>query len=393
METRNRIVVKSNKVISSRIKDYSLVQTKIMNLAISELTEYSTANDVMTFYATDLLYATGLGESNHTELRRATLGMIRGIEIQDVNGAISQVPIFSKIKYHEGGTVDIQFHEEVLPYFVQAKKEFTKYYFENIQRLRSTYSIKLYELCKQYQNTRQKYRDITLKMLKVYFDIGEGKYKLYGHLKSKVIVPAIREISEKTDIIIKMEEMKKGRAVASIRFFIELKIQKDVKCIDVITPAMQKIMSDYQISKSVAVELYEMSTSEEHLLYILDVVNNRIQDQIKRNGEIRNLTKYAEKAIRNEISSVLDSKVVEKKIEKIKAINIQEKKKEQEKRKKDSKKKAAQVYLDSLSHDELSALKDKVTKEPIGRIHKKRKLNDSILQAILCQYVVENILD
>lgn len=393
MKTGNRIVVKSNKAISSRIKDYSLVQTKIMNLAISELTGNSTANDIMTFHAADLLYATGLGDSNHTELRKATLDMIRGIEIQEANGTFSQVPIFTKIKYNDGGTVDIQFHEDVLPYFVEAKREFTKYYFENIQRLRSTYSIKLYELCKQYQNTRQKYRDITLELLRVYLDIADGKYKLYGHLKSKVIVPAITEISEKTDITVTMEEIKKGRAVASIRFFIELKSQKDTKCISELTPAMQKLISDYQIPKVVAVELHEISTSEEHLLYIIDVVEERIQDQIKRNGDIKNLAKYAERAIRNEIPIILDGKVVEKKLQEKEVINLQKKQKQQEKQKIASMQKAAQDYLDSLSFDELDALKDIVTKEPSGAIHKKKNLDDPILQAVLRQYVVENILE
>jgi plasmid replication initiation protein len=331
MDVKNRLVKKSNTAISSRVKGYSLNQMKIMNLAISELTEHTTADEVLSFQAVDLLKAIGLGENNHTELRKSTLDMIRGIEIPKADGGFSQVPVFHEIEYHTGGTVDIRFHEKVLPLLVQAKTEYTKYYFQNIQRLKSGYSIKIYELCKQYQNTKQGYRDLTIDELKIYLDIPLKKYPRFSNFKQKILNVAIPEISEKTDIKLDIEPIKKGRSVAGIRFYISLKnreqqaeeeqptLPHDFK---ELTPAGRQLVDDYLMSPKIAVELQILAKSDDVLFYAMAELNKKM-DRAK--STIQNKARYTETALRESLPILLISGKIEK--EKIKA---EEKKKQAE---------------------------------------------------------------
>jgi plasmid replication initiation protein len=319
MDVENRLVKKSNSAISSRVKGYSLNQMKIMNLAISELTEHTTANDILSFQAVDLLKAIGLGENNHTELRKATLDMIRGIEIPESDGSFTQVPVFKRFKYHKGGAVEIQFDADVLPLLVQAKTEYTKYYFQNIQRLKSGYSIKIYELCKQYQNTKQGYRDLTINDLKNYLDIPKTKYKLFGHFKSRVIEPQLKEINDKTDLVITLgEPIKSGRRITGVRFYISVKNKEKEEQpklpyeLEELSPAGHRAVQDYLLSPKVAVELQILATTDEHFIFAMDKFNKKIDAKYKKNETIENLPRYAEIALKNDIPVIVLSGVVEK---------------------------------------------------------------------------------
>jgi len=47
--------------------------------------------------------------------------------------------------------VDITIHRKVKPFILDIATKYTKYYFENISFLNSTYSIRLYELLKEFE--------------------------------------------------------------------------------------------------------------------------------------------------------------------------------------------------------------------------------------------------
>ena len=356
MSTENRIVKKSNRVITSRVKNYSLTQMKIMNLAISELTEQTTADDVLSFQAIDLLNAIGLGAKNHIELRKATLDMIRGIEIPEEDGGFLQVPLFKKIKYHKGGTVDIQFDSDVLPLLVQAKTEYTKYYFENIQQLKSGYSIKIYELCKQYQNTKQGYRDFTIEELKTFLDIPLKKYPRYCDLNTRAIKISVKEINEKTDLKIEAEPIKKGRSTTGVRFYItpknkEQKVEIQQPALPCnfkdLTPAGRQLVDDYQMSAKIAVELQVLATTDEHLSYVMAQFNKKLDAKYKKGETVENLARYSEMALREAIPTILVSGVVEK--EKNKA----------EERKKQAEVKAKKVQIEEDKKANKEALNER----------------------------------
>lgn len=339
MDNENRIVKKNNSIVSSRMKNFSLIQVKIFNLAISELTPESKEGDILKFQSIDVLRAIGLGEKNHEELRKATLDMIRGVEIKNPNGGISQVPIFTEIEYLPGGIIKIEFHKKVIPLIIQAKKEYTKYYFENIQRLKSMYSIRIYELCKQYQNTNNGYREFEIEDLKFYLDISDKLYPRYFDFKKRVLTSSILEINEKTDLTLELEEFKRNRAVYKIRFYITPKYKDNIEkdefiqtsisgVTEELTPAGIKLVKEYLISPKIASELQILATSDDYLFYAIDKFSKKLDHQIKQGNKPNNIPKYAEISLREMIPTILISGVVEKEIEEKEKIKIKTKEKE-----------------------------------------------------------------
>jgi plasmid replication initiation protein len=78
----------------------------------------------------------------------------------------------------------------------------------------SVYSIRIYRMLKS--NLSFLEQSLSLGEFKDLLGIEQDKYPLYGHLKNKVINPAIREIAEKTDISLSVKEFKKGRKVVGL---------------------------------------------------------------------------------------------------------------------------------------------------------------------------------
>lgn len=114
------------------------------------------------------------------------------------------------------GTIKIQFTQSLMQYLKQASNNFTLYNLREIADLTSIYAIRLYELIQQYKTTG--YITRSLDQLRLIFGIGPTEYKFYGDFKRKVIGQAIKEISEKTDFSIQIDEIKESRKVVALKF-------------------------------------------------------------------------------------------------------------------------------------------------------------------------------
>lgn len=111
----------------------------------------------------------------------------------------------------------VSFHPKMKPYLLQLKSQFTMYDVRNILKLPSAYSIRIYELLKQYEKIG--WRVFVVEELKEILGI-EDKYRLYGHFKKRVLEKAQEDLKSYTDIWFDLEEVKKGRAVHKIKFHI-----------------------------------------------------------------------------------------------------------------------------------------------------------------------------
>jgi plasmid replication initiation protein len=120
-----------------------------------------------------------------------------------------------------GGYSDITFDPKLKPFLLHLKEKFTTYKLENVMKLKSIYSIRIYELLKQYQGIGK--RTITIDSLRKMLGIELKEYSLYGDFKRKVILVAHHEINEKTDILFEYREIKLSRKVNELEFTITKK--------------------------------------------------------------------------------------------------------------------------------------------------------------------------
>jgi plasmid replication initiation protein len=123
------------------------------------------------------------------------------------------------------GIFTIQIDEQMKDFYLELN-EYTKYQLKNILQFNSTYSFRVYELLKQY--VKLKNRVIDIGHLREILDIGKQQYKLYGHFKSRVLLPSKDEINEYTDISFDFDEVKDGKKVVAIKFAINSKLNDEI---------------------------------------------------------------------------------------------------------------------------------------------------------------------
>ena len=150
-------------------------------------------------------------------------------EIKDIAEKLNQEPIVIKsgekvtTAYFVAGyeidaaarTVTFEVSLLLKPYLLALKRNFTRYPLNYIARLRSAYSIRLYELLCQYRNIGHRTFDLaTLQLL-----LGSN-YEFYGNFKDKVLTIAKRDLVSNTDIDFDYVEIKTARKVTSLKFII-----------------------------------------------------------------------------------------------------------------------------------------------------------------------------
>jgi len=115
------------------------------------------------------------------------------------------------------GYVELEVDPKLKPYFLQLKAKYTKYDLINVIPLQSVYSVRLYELLKQYEGIHK--RAFTIQQFREVLNL--QSYKLYGDIKRRVILQAQKEINELTDIKFSFEEIKdNGKKVVGLEFSI-----------------------------------------------------------------------------------------------------------------------------------------------------------------------------
>lgn len=133
--------------------------------------------------------------------------------------ALLQIGWLSSAKYYDGqGIVELCFDPQLKPYLLQLKDRFTSYKLKNVIQLRSSFSIRIYELLKQYEKLGE--RTFLLDDLRECLGLETSQYKLYGDFKRKILLVAQAELAEKTDLSFEFEEIKVARRVGKIRFYI-----------------------------------------------------------------------------------------------------------------------------------------------------------------------------
>ena len=235
MSKDSRLVVKDNSLIDASF-NLSLVEQRLMLLAIVEARELDklTPDTPIEVKATAYRDQYKTDESNaYSQLADATKQLFNRqfsyIDKYKGEDCITVARWVNRASYlNDRGTVVLYMSSEVISMISRLQANFTQYLLEQVSDFKSKYSIRLYELL-------IKYRDIGVSKK---FEIGElrsklglenTEYKAMCDFKGYVLDKAIKEISDKTDIQIKYDQFKEGRAISHILFKIGKKKDKKSK--------------------------------------------------------------------------------------------------------------------------------------------------------------------
>ena len=118
----------------------------------------------------------------------------------------------------EEGMISVRFDPAMKPYLLSLRNRFTSYQLGAVATMRSQYSIRVYQLLKQYEPLKE--RQIAIDDLRAILGL-ETEYPAYADFKRRVILAAQQEINHKTDLSFTFREIKQGRKVVEIQFRIE----------------------------------------------------------------------------------------------------------------------------------------------------------------------------
>lgn len=212
---RQYLVSKSNKLINSNY-DLTLQEQKII-LTLVSLIDSTKDNsfNVFKMKISDFCDLIGVENTNHTHIKKVTKKLMTRVVEIDEPERLLQVHWLSSCEYQkQTGYVKMELHKELMPYLLQLKSKFTSYYLSNVLKMKSKYSIRLYEILKSHQYKREIAIevDILRQMLKC------ENYERYSNLKQKVLDVAIREINANSDLFVEIEPVKDGKKVWMVKF-------------------------------------------------------------------------------------------------------------------------------------------------------------------------------
>lgn len=139
------------------------------------------------------------------------------IRIKEANGDKINAVFLSAFKISpKQGTVTFEISELLKPYLLELKKNYTSYLLTHIPKLRSSYSIRLYELLHQYRRIGKRYFELDDLQRKV----GSNYQNKYNNFKRKVLLQAQKDLKKHTDLAFAFSEKKEGRKITGIEFII-----------------------------------------------------------------------------------------------------------------------------------------------------------------------------
>lgn len=160
-------------------------------------------------------------------LKRAATDLLRRhVTFHPKTGVIEKVNWFSSVHYYEGeGYLKIEFTRPMQVRLAGMLEQFTKVDLLSVSKLKSIYSIRLYELLSQWISTG--YRIISLEDFRFAMDCVDS-YKENKSLKLWVIKPAMKEINNKTNLTVSLENVKRGRKITAFKFIFSENEQEDL---------------------------------------------------------------------------------------------------------------------------------------------------------------------
>jgi len=264
MSKESRLVVKDNSLIDASF-NLSLVEQRIMLMAIVEARElpkltFDTPVKVSVKSYIDQFKVASSTAYESLQDAVDTLFERQFSYYDPVMGERFKERWIYKASYiDDKGHVVMFFTPTVISMISRLYKNFTQYLIDEVSDFKSKYSVRLYELLIKYKElgSSKKY---TIDDLRSLLGVENTEYKTMSLFKVNVLDKAVKEINSKTDIQIKYDQFKEGRAISHILFKLSKKKEKkpkssrDQNTVDMFTglSIKQCLMFGDKLSKDIA---------------------------------------------------------------------------------------------------------------------------------------------
>lgn len=243
-EQRDRLVVKSNDLIQKSRFSLTVQQQRVILYLISKIGYGDEDFREYEFDIKDFCRVCGLYDESgkhYAELKRQ-IKEIRDksmwIEIAESEEVLLSWLDGARIS-RNSGKIKVRLSEDMKPYLLQLRDNFTRYEIAYVLCMRSKYSIRLYELVKSihYRELETYVKTFTVEELRRRLDA--ETYPRFCNFNQRVLKPAVQEVNTYTDKEVSYEPIKKGQKVEAIELTIRSK--------DTLDRLKTRIMIDEQL--------------------------------------------------------------------------------------------------------------------------------------------------
>ncbi|MBF0345212.1 MAG: replication initiation protein [Nitrospirae bacterium] len=221
---KDALVVKSNYLVEACYR-LTLTEQRVILYMVSMINQIDEDFKLYRISVSEFIGILGIEDKDaYNQIRQVTNSLReKGLNIYDPKtDSLLNIGWLSSSRYFTGkGYVELRFDPGLKPYLLQLKARFTSYKLENVIRLDSIYSIRIYELLMQYWRLGE--RTVKVADLRKLLGITGNEYALYGDFKKRVILTAQAELAKRTDLYFTFTEIKTGRKVTAIDFTITVK--------------------------------------------------------------------------------------------------------------------------------------------------------------------------
>ena len=228
--SKGNLVVKTNQ-LNSALQNLSLPEIRIVQLAIVDARETNTGLSTDKPLRIDALRYAEMFETTrqngYKRMKEAEETLFnRRFSYIDDEGKVIKSRWIQQVRYlDDEGAIELVFTLAVVNGISRidgAEDFFTSYLLEQTASMDSIYSVRLYELLVQWKAAKQTPM-FALEKFRDQLGVGIEEYKAMNDFKKRVLLVAIDEINEKSDIKISYEQVKKGRKIIGFTFTVHEK--------------------------------------------------------------------------------------------------------------------------------------------------------------------------
>lgn len=255
------LIRKANELVEARYK-FDIWETRLFLKMLTMIRADDKDFYEYKIYINDLIKDFQLENNKDTYQRvkdgaRKLMTKIIKVLVKDEGNMVElETPIIGAVKKTldegDGSYIKLAFYPDMKTFLLELKNRYLVYDFKNVSSLPSPYYVRIYELLKQYEKIGE--RRLGVEEFKEMLGIST-EYKLYGHFKNKIIDKAQAKLEEHTDISFTYKEIKKGRSVESLVFYIHsnkpkmvnqnVQAEIDIDYDDILEDELDPMLVDY----------------------------------------------------------------------------------------------------------------------------------------------------
>lgn len=221
IQARDYKVVKGNEIIQKARYSLGLAEIKAFSFIISKIKPTDQVFCEYTFSINEYCRVLGIETNNGKNIQTVKKSLKSLVDksffLTLEDGTETSISWLNKIWIDKGkGTIRVRLDDDLQKYVTGLYTNYTQYELLCTLPMKSSYSIRIYELLKSYSFTKRH----TFKIDELKRALGCEHYERFPDFKRRVIEIAVKEINTFTDLEVSWRPITEGRKVIEIEFYI-----------------------------------------------------------------------------------------------------------------------------------------------------------------------------